>query len=127
MNDATPIAFLPKVRSTAITQSAKESPCSSRVSSLYPQYGCSGQDTNVWTHLGRLNKGMSSKVSDPNGCTSCFNCHDIIDGRDLMRRSYIMEKAPTAYMERLLEGVFESNARLKEAGIVTYKREEIIC
>ena len=60
---------------------------------------------------------------------ACLHCHNIVDGQsggDVGRRRYIMENYPTAYFERLLNGLVETQARLIMQGIVQVPDGEII-
>lgn len=118
VGEMTPVHLLPKVRSRAIMDFARGQPCTLRVSSLYPGHFCAGTETSVMCHLPVDGKGVSTKVSDTSVAIGCCNCHDILDGRD-GRQAYIIEKAPTAFMERLLRAHCETISRLVMGGIIT--------
>lgn len=111
-------ALLPKVRSDKLMKAVRGMPCSLRVSSFYPGHRCADVDTVVGCHLPVSGKGMGTKVSDLSVAAGCFHCHDIIDGRDRKRRDYIMEKYPTAFALRLLEGLHETQSRWYAMGLI---------
>lgn len=118
--------MLKKVRSMAIMESARDEPCAARVSSLYPGHACSHRSTTVGAHLPVFGKGVNTKVTDTAVCFACFNCHDIIDGRDRMRSEFIADRAPTAYMERLLNGLVETHLRMIDMGIIVVPDAEFV-
>ena len=119
--------LLPKVRSTALLQAVRGMPCALRIASLYPGHTCAGVDTVVPCHLDRtIGKGMGTKVSDLFVAAGCLHCHDIIDGRDRMRRDWIMETYPAAYAERLIKGLSETQARWVGMGLIAGRDWEII-
>jgi predicted RNA-binding Zn-ribbon protein involved in translation (DUF1610 family) len=116
--------MLPKARSKAIMSAARQQPCTLRVSSLFPGHFCSGVETTVACHLPVDGKGVATKVTDTSIAFGCSNCHDIVDGRDRNRRDYIMEKAPTAFMERLLRAHCETITRLWMDGVIQITDQE---
>lgn len=121
--------MLPKVRSERIMQAANGQPCSLRIASFVPGYNCSGRDTTIGAHLPVQGKGTSTKVTDLAVAFSCDRCHRILDGasdEDMKRRTYIVERYPTAFMERLLNGLVETHARLVEEGIIEVPDADII-
>lgn len=121
--------LLPKIRSEAIMASAKGQPCTLRISSIFPSHKCSSRETTVWVHMdklaGGLGKGTSTKVSDPNGCYGCANCHALVEMAD-NRIFYIQEKYPMVLTDRLLKAVFETQALLIEQGIVIIPDGEVV-
>lgn len=110
--------LLPKVRSDAIMDACGLMECALRISSLYPGHRCSGRDTVVGAHLPVIGKGVATKVTDLAVAAGCFNCHEILDGRDKKRSDYIHEKYPTAVVMRMLNGLVETQAQLVEMGII---------
>ena len=116
----------PKVRSKKITDSADGKPCTVRVSSFFPGYECSGEDTTVFSHFSGVTKGTSTKVSDLDGGFACFNCHAIVDGVDRKRLEYLMEKFPAALEARLRASVSETLAILIDEGIVVVKGGKLL-
>lgn len=113
--------LLPKVRSEAIMRAMRGMPCALRVASFLPGGKCAARDTVVGCHLPTIGKGVATKVSDLFVAAGCARCHDIVDGRDLPARDYIMAKYPTAYMERLMRAGHETQARLVALGIIAVK------
>lgn len=118
--------LLPKIRSAAIMNAAKDMPCTLRVASFVPGRRCSHQTTNIMCHLPSYGKGTSTKSSDHCVAAGCFECHQIVDGPDKAARDFIMEKYPAAYMERLLRGMQETQAMLLSLGILTGPDVEIV-
>ena len=114
----TPLALLPKVRSDQIMASASGQPCSLRIASFVPGRTCSGNNTTVGAHLPVFGKGMSSKCTDLAVAYGCCACHDILDGRDPKAWRYIIENYPAAVVDRMLNGLVETHARMIEQGIV---------
>ena len=114
----TSVLFLPKVRSARLLQAVRGMPCALRIASLYPGHRCAHVDTVVPCHLPTIGKGMGTKVSDLFVAAGCLHCHDILDGRDTMRRDYISEYCPTAFAKRLLDGLAETQSRWFEAGLI---------
>lgn len=101
---------LPKVRSKKLLAACAFMPCTPRISSFIPGHKCSPQNTVIPAHLPVFGKGVNTKVTDMAVCAACFNCHDLMDGRD-PRWSYLMENYPAAVMSRLLNALVETHAR----------------
>jgi hypothetical protein len=119
-------ALLPKVRSDRIMRAARGQPCSLRLASFVPGRRCTGEDTTVACHMPVDGKAMGSKVSDLSVAFGCFTCHQIIDGVDQEAAKYLRQHYPAAFMERLLKGMAETQARLVMDGIITILDAEII-
>lgn len=112
------IAFLAKIRSEAITDSAHGMPCSLRLPGI-----CNHRpETCVFCHLPGIGKGIGTKVSDLHGCYGCSACHDAID------RWTWEEKGLTAaiVLDAMLRGLAETQARLVDAGIIVVPGARII-
>jgi hypothetical protein len=119
--------LLPKVRSNSLRNAIRTMPCALRVASFYPGHHCSDQSTVVPCHLDRtIGKGLGTKVSDLFMVAGCVNCHDILDGRDITRRSYIMDHYPTAFVDRTLKALAETQARWVQIGALSGEDWEII-
>lgn len=110
--------LLPKARSDVLMQAMSGYPCALRVSSFYPGHTCASAATVVGCHVGSFGKGVGTKVTDLAVVAGCQNCHDIIDGRDKKRQDWIINHYPTAYVDRLLNGLIETHARLYSEGII---------
>ncbi len=119
-------ALLPKIRSRTLLDAIEGMPCSLRIASFYPGHRCAPPETVVGCHLPVIGKGMSSKVSDLYVAAGCQHCHDILDGRDHVKAAYIREHYPTALMDRLLQGLAETQARWVGMGLLEAKGQEII-
>jgi len=120
-------ALLPKVRSPALLAAVKDMPCTLRVASFIPGQQCAHQTTVVPCHIDRsLGKGMGAKVSDLFVAAGCFHCHNIIDGRDQKGAAYIMDHYPTAFMERLLKGLCETQSRFVAMGLIEVSGGEVV-
>lgn len=121
--------MLPKVRSESLTRSAKfaeyEIGCTARVSSFIPGHRCSSDYTTVFSHVGKLGKGKSTKTSDINGIIACQNCHDLIDAVD-NRVWWIIENYPRAFYERLWEAGCETRAHWVRLGLINGKDWTVI-
>lgn len=121
--------LLPKIRSESLTESANwhrfSIGCTARVSSFIPGHRCASNETTVFSHYGRLGKGMATKTSDLNGFVSCVHCHDLIDGRD-DRVWWIIEHYPRAFFERLIEARNETMAHWVALGLVNGPDWEIV-
>lgn len=102
--------LLPKVRSRTLLNSVALMPCALRISSMIPGHRCAGQDTVVPAHIPTIGKGMSTKVSDLFVAAACLHCHDLIDGRD-NRWWWLMENYPAAVLQRMLDGMAETQSR----------------
>ena len=120
----TPVALLPKVRSSALMASIHGMPCALRVAS-FGGLPCAPQNTVVGCHIGGLNKGMSTKVSDLCVAAGCATCHDLVDGRD-PRGMTLAHRYPGAWARQLMQGVFETQARLVEAGVIVVPGADIV-
>mgnify|MGYP006921367961 CR=1 FL=1 len=121
--------LLPKVRSASLLAACSPTfmPCTLRIASMVPGWKCSSDDTVVPCHIDRtLGKGMGTKVSDLFVACGCNHCHAIIDGRDQISVKWLQQNAPTAFMERCLRGMAETQARWVELGLLTGKDWEIV-
>lgn len=110
---ATRISDLPKVRSEALRQSARNQPCSLRLSGCLP-----GEDTVVLAHIRTPGTGMGTKPCDTQAVYACHLCHDTIDGR---RKS---GNDPLTIAWAIIRGMGETHARMVEAGIITVKGDK---
>ncbi len=120
-------ALLPKVRSPALLAAVKDMPCTLRIASLVPYGQCAHQTTVVPCHIDRsIGKGMGTKVSDLFVAAGCPHCHAIMDGRDRKAVDWLMENAPTAFMERVLKGLCETQSRWVELGLIQVKGGEVV-
>jgi hypothetical protein len=62
---------------STLTKAAKGQECTAQI---YPY--CNGNsETTVFAHAPCEDKGMGIKGQDWWGADTCFNCHDILDGR----------------------------------------------
>lgn len=92
-----------------ITESARGKSCSIRVDGPYPH----NPDTVVHCHypIGGLLSGTAQKSDDRFGARACYDCHRIIDGRDLT--------APERKLNRdLVRGLFAQGVILTQAHLV---------
>lgn len=69
---------------------------------------------------------MGTKSSDLFVAAGCFACHDILDGRDRKGADYIEEKYPAAVAWRVIAGLYETQARFIEMGMIEVKGAEIV-
>jgi hypothetical protein len=107
--------MLPKIRSAALMSGVQGMPCSLRIAS-FAGLSCSGNDTVVACHLPVFGKGVSTKVSDMFTVAGCMTCHTILDGKLGVE---LRHRYPSAFMERLLMALCETQARhLMEGHIV---------
>lgn len=120
-----PPLLLPKVRSTALMESARGMPCSLRVAS-FVGLPCSGNHTVVGCHLPVLGRGVATKATDLAVAFGCQTCHDIIDGRNQNAREVILANYPGAYYERLLSALVETQARLVALGIIKVRKGKLL-
>lgn len=118
--------LLPKVRSDQIMAAAAGMPCTLRVASFAPGLTCAGNNTTVGCHLPVAGKGVGTKVTDMAVAFGCATCHDIIDGRNMEAQRFIIERYPTAFVDRMLNGLVETHALLVRDGIITGPDFEII-
>lgn len=112
--------LLPKVHSRVLLDAIAGMPCTLRISSFVPGHSCAPKDTVVPCHMPTIGKGMGTKVSDLFVAAGCFNCHNLIDGRD-KRWHDIMRDHPVAVYQRILRGFSETLAMLVDAGIIRIK------
>jgi hypothetical protein len=122
----TPLYRLPKVRSSLIMASASGQPCSLRIASFVPGRQCNGHDTTVGAHLPVFGKGTSTKVTDLAVVYACYSCHAILDGADASGHKYVMEHFPAAVIDRMLNGLVETQARMVEDGIILVPKAELV-
>lgn len=122
----TPVHLLPKVRSDKIMASAMGQPCALRIASFVPGSRCSGEATVVGAHAPVAGKGMSTKVTDMAVVFACYACHAILDGADHKGSSYIKEHYPAAMLDRVLNGLIETHARLIEDGVIVIPDAEFV-
>lgn len=118
--------LLPKVRSKKIMSSANGQHCALRVSSFYPGHKCAGEDTTVTCHIQTIGKGTSTKVTDLAVAYGCSHCHAIVDGVDKKRAEYITTNYPTAFVQRLLDAMIETQSRLVGEAILFVVDGEIL-
>lgn len=126
LKDITNPDMLFKVRSNQIMASAMGQHCALRVSSFYPGHKCAGRDTTVACHIQTIGKGTGTKVTDLAVAYGCSHCHAIVDGVDKKRAEYIDTNYPTAFMERLLKGMIETQSRLLGDAILFVVDGELI-
>lgn len=104
---ATPLAYLPKIRSDKVRRAARGMPCALRLPGV-----CNGDDeTTVLAHVRGIGLGMSTKECDLNSVFACHACHDAIDAR-------AGKVDRVAVLEATLRGMAETRARLIEAGLI---------
>lgn len=118
-------ALLPKIRSRALLNGVRGMPCALRISSFIPGHRCAPDDTVVPCHVGKIGKGLSTKVSDLHIVAGCQHCHDLADGRD-NRIHWIAERYPAALWERIASGMMETQSRLIMAGLIVVPNSEVI-
>jgi hypothetical protein len=119
-------ALLPKVRSEALTRACQHMPCALRIASFVPGHTCSGDDTVVGAHLPVFGKGTGTKVSDLFIVAACWQCHEILDGRDKRAHDYIAYHYPTAMLQRMLNGLAETQSRFVMLSLLTAANMEVI-
>lgn len=111
--------MLPKLRSDQIMAAAAGSPCTLRIASFLPGLQCAGRETTVACHLPiGWGKGVSTKVTDMATAFGCRVCHDILDGRNIKAREYLMENHAAVLMQRYLSALTETHALLIAEGII---------
>jgi hypothetical protein len=78
--------------------------------------GCNGNpETVVFAHAPSIDNGMGLKqAKDFWGAFACSNCHDMVDGRVSTKDDRI------TILERWLAGIYETQKRLIEAGLMTF-------
>lgn len=118
--------LLPKVRSRALLDACQYMPCALRISSCIPGHACSGQDTVVGAHLPVIGKGVGTKVSDLFVVAACFNCHELLDGRDKRGADYLAFHRSGVVLDRMLRGLAETQSRWVQMGLLHIEDEEII-
>jgi hypothetical protein len=118
--------LLPKIRSRALLDACRHMPCTLRVSSFVPQWQCAHQVTVVPCHIPTIGKGMGTKVSDLFVAAGCIHCHDIVDRRDIKAWTYITQHYPTAYADRILHGMCETQSRWIGMGLLTVEGMELV-
>ena len=116
---------LPKVRSDAIMRAARDVPCQLRISNFIPGHNCSDPSTSVMAHPQSFGKGIGTKVSDLGTMIACYNCHELLDGRD-ERISHLMGHYPTAVAERLTLGILATLQILVDKGVIVVPDGRII-
>lgn len=120
------INLLPKIRSRHLLAATQLMPCCLRISSFAPGHRCSPQDTVVPAHVPTIGKGMGTKVSDLFVVAACHHCHDILDGRDMKRRDFVMANYPAAVTQRILDGMAETQARWVSMGLIQIDGMEVV-
>lgn len=99
-------------------------PCALRISSFVPGHRCAPRDTVVPCHIGKVGKGMGTKVSDLAVAAGCLHCHDLLDGRD-NRVEWILKHYPAAFWEQVLRGLIETQARWVQMGLICREMEVV--
>ncbi|PZQ99174.1 MAG: hypothetical protein DI533_00250 [Cereibacter sphaeroides] len=119
-------ALLPKVRSRALLDAAKDMPCTLRIASFLPGGKCSPQPTVVPCHIKSVGKGMGSKSSDLHVAAGCQACHDILDWRDKHGAEYIADRYAAALAWQVVNAIYETQHRWVEAGLIEVPGAEIL-
>jgi hypothetical protein len=113
-----PAILLPKIRSQLIMDTIRgQMPCALRICSFVGKQ-CAGMDTVCGCHLPVLGRGVGTKGTDLAVAAGCFHCHNILDGRDQNALEVIRLKYPTAFQERLLGALVETQARLYDLRVL---------
>ncbi len=110
-------ALLPKIRSEALLQAVRGMPCTLRVASFIPGHRCAPDSTVVPCHVGRVGKGMATKVSDLFVAAGCMHCHDLVDMRD-SRWKYLADHHGAQVHQRVLAGLMETQTMLVMRGAI---------
>lgn len=78
--------------------------------------GCNNNPAStVFAHAPSIDNGMGLKQArDFWGAFACSSCHDKVDGRVVTSEMRIM------ILERWIAGIYETQKRLIEAGLITY-------
>lgn len=66
------------MKTSKIRKAARGETCSLRL----PSICCFDDETTVLAHLNTREKGVGRKSNDIHGVFACFQCHDVIDGRN---------------------------------------------
>lgn len=117
--------MLVKVRSEALMDAIGGMPCTARIAGLVPGHRCAPANTVVGAHVGRLGKGVATKVSDLNVIAACLHCHQLIDGVDA-RIWALLKDQPATTLKRLIDAQHETWALLVQAEIITVKGATLI-
>lgn len=98
---------------SAITESAKGKDCEIRLPG-YPHL----RETVVHCHypMGGVTSGTASKSHDLLGARGCYDCHRIVDNRDLTAEERALDR--DWVRDRFREGVVRTLARLIKEGVV---------
>jgi hypothetical protein len=98
---------------SAITDSAKGRDCEIRIPG-YPH----SRDTVVHCHypMGGVTSGIASKSHDLLGARGCYDCHRIVDGRDLTAEERALDGE--WIKDRFREGIVRTIAKLIKEGLV---------
>lgn len=117
--------LLPKVRSDIMLRAIGRMPCTLRIASFVPGLTCSHRDTVIPAHIASIGKSMGSKVTDSMVVASCLCCHDLLDQRD-KRGIMLMEKYPSAVLQRVICAIAETQSILVAIGVIKIKGAEHI-
>lgn len=99
------------VRSKALRDSARGERCTLRI----PGVCCGDSDTVVLCHLPFGGRGVARKAPDNHAAYGCRSCHDALDGRG----GHDVDRAEL--YECALRGIAETQARMREKGLVSWK------
>ncbi len=110
-------ALLPKFRSPELLQAVRGMPCTLRVASFIPGHRCASPETVVPCHVGRMGKGLGTKVSDLFVAAGCLHCHDLVDMRD-SRWKYLADHHGAQVEQRILAGLMETQTMLVMRGVI---------
>jgi hypothetical protein len=110
--------LLPKVRSDALTASARGQPCALRL----PGVCCFDPATTVLAHLPSPGKGVATKSSDLHACFACHRCHDVLDRRLWMKHGLTDAQVADACLRALAE----TQARWIEAGLISVRGGRVL-
>lgn len=113
---ATPLAYLPKLRSEKVCRSAHGMPCALRLPGV-----CNGNDeTTVLAHVRGKGDGMGTKPCDLQSVYACQACHDVLD----RRRPSPMPWADLGW--EVVRAMGETHARLVEADLIQSPGAKIV-
>ena len=116
--------MLPKIESQALLDAIRGMPCTLRIASFVPGYACAPRATVVPCHIRTIGKGMAIKVSDIFVAAGCLHCHDLLDRRD-SRWNYLQDHYPAAVLQRVINGLCETQTMLIHAGKINIPNSTI--
>ena len=102
-------------RGALIADACAEMACQLRISRLVPGHSCGGRVAAIAAQPAGRAPSDTPDIAVVAACRNCRNLHTAADSRYW----YLVDTAPAAALERMIDGMVETQARLIDAGIIS--------